>query len=460
MTEDRRKFGELLNEAVKEIQRCRKLQKRDQARAELAAAVNSRLPGAEISVSDHHFAHDAHQAVNSRLPGADEISDYGIEYWEQGHIPVNFAIVSLLAEAALELEKKCHRLDRVWLCEFLSRAGHPDPYAVCEKLLPGAGGVTPPIPVSPAHDREPISPGEAYFMLILADAQIAYLGDAWQGLNTWRLQVKGSDQPANALIARPVKHGAVEKLGLYPALLGPRPTGAPQLSLEIQYQGSSGHPPLLTFDGNVYNAVGMPDPTTLYTGCYAVLGSLDLRHPVPGSAAWSQLSACPAPLSLNGQPVRDLSYIILRVVSVPARTRALGRGRDWDKQLNAAERLAGDYADKILPTPMTEDEAWQKCYALLQAARDLLGNDSDYLSSEAEAIYRVAATSCWTLIHQGRIRGGLEVLPKGMTTLNSDLGLAPDEDVIGGLYRYAEQVQEARAILERAGFVMNPRGLA
>lgn len=55
-----------------------------------------------------------------------------IEYWRKGHIPTSVDSVEKLAQELVERGG----LDRKGLEEFLSSAGHPQPTAVCDELLP------------------------------------------------------------------------------------------------------------------------------------------------------------------------------------------------------------------------------------------------------------------------------------------------------------------------------------
>ncbi|MCK6625879.1 MAG: ATP-binding protein [Anaerolineae bacterium] len=63
-----------------------------------------------------------------------------IEYWRKGHLPPYLADVEKLARIMVERG----RLEREWLEQFLSSAGHPAPEALCEELFPlGRGNPRP-----------------------------------------------------------------------------------------------------------------------------------------------------------------------------------------------------------------------------------------------------------------------------------------------------------------------------
>ena len=161
--------------------------------------------------------------------------------------------------------------------------------------------------------------------------------------------------------------------------------------------------PILQFSGD-FNLSADADAKALRDGYYAILGSQDVRNPLP--QATTNLVIDNSGLLLDGQPVPHLSYVVLEVGRSPERTRDLSEGAAWDAKLREAESIAQETADDPFADDSEKRDIWKKCVAVLLEARALLLTDPGYSPAEAQAIYKTVYKRCADLI-SGRGEAGL-----------------------------------------------------
>ncbi len=198
--------------------------------------------------------------------------------------------------------------------------------------------------------------------------------------------------------------------------------------------------PILEFmaDFNL-SGEGLPE------GYYVILGSRDENNPLPKPIP--ELAVSGSELLMRGDPVTQLSYVILNVTRVSARGRDLGQGALWESKLREAEDEA--------QIPLGDDEAaWEKCRTLLREAQVLLRADPNYLREEADRIVLASLATCrGRLGRPERKRGaGSAKLRRALPDEGADLALLDwpsDTDVGAVLDSYAKRVMDSREQLPR-----------
>jgi len=219
--------------------------------------------------------------------------------------------------------------------------------------------------------------------------------------------------------------------------------------------------PILQFVGDFNLGAGASD---LADGYYAILGSRSTDDPIPMDL--SRLEVAQDGLLLDGQPIPNLSYVVLDVTRLPVRTREANNGALWDKKLREAESAIQDVVDDPFADDARKREAWSKCGSLLQEARALLMADPNYAEGEAAAIYKTVYKQCADLVRGGppammhrpadiQHATGLESKRFEPDTLQARqaLGISSDEDIAAVAGEYAEQSAAVASVLKDAGLL-------
>jgi hypothetical protein len=212
--------------------------------------------------------------------------------------------------------------------------------------------------------------------------------------------------------------------------------------------------PILQFSGDFDLA-----DEGLAEGYYVILGSHKSDNPLPSEEPKFEVVGGGA-LLMNGQPVTQLSYVILKVGCVKAvRDRFTGKS-PWRDKLQEAKRLTTDYADDpfVDPDASNKKEFWEKqCLPLLREASALLKADPNFLESEVELIYRAAYRECLELITSKaatRKSASGQPLPAWQPDALTDrriLGIPESEDMDARLDKYADQLYSARKVFKELG---------
>jgi hypothetical protein len=202
--------------------------------------------------------------------------------------------------------------------------------------------------------------------------------------------------------------------------------------------------PILMFTGD-FNLTPDGTRSDLREGSYAVLGTCDPSTELPDPRDKFEVSE--GELLLNGEPVTELSYVLLNVKRIAARTRELNEGAGWESKLREAEDEAN------LPTEDSPDRTWNKCRGLLREAQALLRADANYLRVEADEIVLSSLDRCRRAIFGTDARLGLS--DRGSRDSRpfielEEFGLA-DTDIVGMLEGYADRVRSARLALRDIG---------
>lgn len=366
-------------------------------------------------------------------------------------------------------------------------------------------GTTPPIFVPRSGDAPAVvEPGANYFYVKIAAAQAAFTGPVWEDVQRLivtskvALNHKQLDEEARAIQrSREVKRHRAEHLGLSPNLVNVVPATMTHVSLAVAFildkknrlvdlgglinsdafvaavslapgaamvaktigglsdkliqtfLSPTEREAILDFAG-AFNIPG----AELQDGYYAILGTRDPDNPLPTGTP--QLSVGNNELLLDGQPITQLSYVVLEVRVIPARTRSLNDGAVWNEKLHAAELEAQQIASDYKPSMTTRKQAWNKCRELVYEAQLLMFADPNYLRAEADAIALGVLEQCRRDIFGAetghRLSGGSDAVEKALEPAElSLLGMDPDTNVPETLGRYAEQVMAARAILAADG---------
>jgi hypothetical protein len=206
--------------------------------------------------------------------------------------------------------------------------------------------------------------------------------------------------------------------------------------------------PLLQFAGDFNLAEGAAN--AMRDGYYVILGSADEKTPLP--VPWPRLAVQNGALLANNNSVSGLSYVILDITWVPARTRQMSGGAAWDGKLREAERLVKDFGRDPSTDKTKFQETWDRCKALLIEAHGLLMADANYAPDEAEAIYESVYQQCVDAITpKARPRRRGAVAPAVDTELDRRmLSIPGDADLAERAASYAEQVAQAEAILKES----------
>jgi hypothetical protein len=367
-------------------------------------------------------------------------------------------------------------------------------------------GTTSPIYLPRGGEPKAIKPGEGYFFVHIKGAQAAFAGPIWERVKrlivTSQVSLNHSALGTESLRAIQrsiaVKKNRAEQLGMSPNLIKLVPATMAHVSISIEFildkenrlaalgglinddafltavslaPGAAmvartvgglsqkllqtfiraeEREPILQFSGDFNITDGLRD------GYYVILGTRDENNPLPRPLP--ELGVKDGLLVADGEEVSQLSYVILDVRCVDARTRDLNDGAAWDSKLQQAEALTMSIANNPLASEDDRRQAWLACLSLLKDAQILLSSDANYLKREAHDIIKAAFASCSTQILGGGgplatrgSEGAAHVKPEALLPGRNLLGIPPDENLGQTLDRYAEEVAEARRVLRAAG---------
>ena len=355
-----------------------------------------------------------------------------------------------------------------------------------------------------ARDSNPIetvNEGKSYFVVKIHSAQADFCGPIWdkvQGLVVTSSvclnhAVLGSE-PIRALqFSRKVKKGTAEKLGTSKNLINFVPAVMNRVSISIDFildihnrmADLSGLINAGAFVASVSLGPGaavtaktvseisqklittfIPDPNEqrpilqftgdfnipakeLRDGYYVILGTRDPKKPLPSESA--KMEVKDDGLYINGEPVTDLSYVILSVFSKGARTRDLNEGASWDRKLRDAELIA-DMASNPFTSEENKKTSYFKCEDLIKEAATLLNNDDNYLRDEARIIYNNALIDCRKRIFGEDTRltkASRSSDTKGLPPTLELIDIKPNEDLAGMINRYKHEAAKTKLIIEK-----------
>jgi hypothetical protein len=362
-------------------------------------------------------------------------------------------------------------------------------------------GTTTPVFIPGPNGGNPVRPGRDYFVVQVIGAQAAFRGSFWTRVKRLLVASNVSINRASAVKesvrslqrAIEVKPDSASKLGLRPNLIGLVPAVMTDFSLSIEFildtedrlqtliglinddsflatfslaPGAAGaarlvgglaqkiiqsflpahdQVPILMFAGD-FNLTPEGSQTDLREGNYVILGTRDTKTPLPDPSA--KLDVIGDELLCNGEPVTEVSYVILSVKRIEARTRELNEGAGWEAKLREAEDEAR------LPVEDNPDLTWKKCRGLLREAQALLRADANYLRQESDEITLTVIERCHRLIFGNASRLGdlarrhniiqpEELAEFGLTLTHADIATVLD--------KYADRVRSARDALRRIG---------
>jgi hypothetical protein len=149
--------------------------------------------------------------------------------------------------------------------------------------------------------------------------------------------------------------------------------------------------PILEFVGDFNVASG-----DLQSGYHVLLSASDPSKPLPDKMSMFEISEMS--LLLDGEPVRDWSYLVLEVLCIEARDR--NPQAKWDKLLRNAEEVAESFGRKEAPSQAQRSGALLACEKLLSEASSLLRSDPNYLSHEVSMILAATFARCRADIYQ------------------------------------------------------------
>ncbi|MGB0386229.1 MAG: hypothetical protein ACPGWR_15580 [Ardenticatenaceae bacterium] len=373
-----------------------------------------------------------------------------------------------------------------------------------------------------------VCPGESYFYVKIKDAQAAFTGPIWErvprlivtskvSLNHPRL---GKEPMLSIQRSREVRRHQAQKLGLSPNLINLVPAVMTHISIAVEFVldkenrlfdmaalinhssflsavslapnaavaaltigalsekilqtflKPADRQPILHFSGDFNLAAG-----ELRDGYYVILGTRDPNNPLPYQLKYPHLKFENGDLLYNKKRVTQLSYLILEVRRVDARTRGLNDGAPWEEKLRSAEAIAERLAGDPFDEQEEKKQAWAECKNMLKEAQLLLQADPNYLPREAKDIIKKAFADCQKQIFDEHdplptretpvyppnepphelepyaewVAGEphSQTAPPDFEADRAFLGIAPDEDLEATLSRYAQQVAETRRILEQ-----------
>jgi hypothetical protein len=209
--------------------------------------------------------------------------------------------------------------------------------------------------------------------------------------------------------------------------------------------------PILQFHGDLNIA-----SREVQEGYYVILGTCDKSSPIPRPLP--RLEVQNGDLLADGNAVTQWSYVIFEVRVLPARTRDLNDGAEWDLRIREAE----DEALVVAHDPLADAEqrrlAWDSVSELLKEAQVLLRADPNYLREEASKIIKKVYVDCYQQIFDtypssvvtslGPVRGkGSISLARPDSAGRRYLGIPEDEDLSAIVNRYKTEVMESRQII-------------
>jgi hypothetical protein len=364
-------------------------------------------------------------------------------------------------------------------------------------------GTTPLIYLPEDAPRRTISPGKGYFFVQIVGAQAAFSGSIWERVRALIVTSQVNlnhpalgNEPVSALRRSiEVRPNRAEQLGMSPNLIKLVPATMSNVNISIEFildrenqlvklsglinsdvfmSAISLAPgavttartigalsqklletfiraeerrPILQFGGDLNIAAGVEE------GYYVILGSRDEKNPLPRPLP--KLAVHNGFLYADAQQVTQLSYVIIEVRSIEARTRDLNDGSPWEAKIVEAENTASKVGNNPLVKAEQRMSAWEDCLTALQEAQTLLGADPNYIREEANVIIKVAYAECYSrafgvLPARGSVvlqdvERAIEVAPHC-----DRLGIPPGEDIERLLDEYAEQVARSRQILTSA----------
>jgi hypothetical protein len=373
-------------------------------------------------------------------------------------------------------------------------------------------GTTDPVYISSTASTM-IVPGQTYFIVKIKSAQAAFHGPIWQRAQqlvvTSQVDLNLKTHPTLSEPVQAIQHSRkidrnrAEKLGISPNLINLVPATMSHITISIDYildvknslatlgalindeaflsvislapgaavaaRTISGlsqkiiqsfmepeeRKPILQFRGD-FNIASQE----VREGYYVILGTRDKRCPIPRPLPTLEVQE--GDLLADGSPVTQWSYVVLEVRTLPARTRHLNDGAEWEQRLREAE----DEALAISHDPLADDEqrrlAWNRCLELLQEAQVLLRADSNYLTEEASKIVIAAYNKCHRqILGTEPVSTTHETVPvrgKGMLPIQTSdargrrrLGFPEDANLSAIASQYESEVEVAQKVIEREG---------
>jgi len=370
-------------------------------------------------------------------------------------------------------------------------------------------GTTTPIYIPRSSTSKIIRPGESYFRVKIYGAQAAFRGSLWErvqqliiisqvGLNHPQL---GTEPMCTLQRSRKVERERAEQLGLSPNLINLVPATMTHISISIEFVLDKQNR-LSTLSGLINEdafvaaislAPGMATVARVISGLsqkilntfldpeerqavlqftgdfdlatggfqegyYVILGTRNEHNPLPDPK--TKLAIRNGGLLADGKPVTQLSYIIMEVQYLEARTRSLSDGALWDTKLRQAETAAQRIASDPFTDTAMREQSWKECVNLIKEAQLLLIADPNYLHREAMDIIKSTFTHCYKQIFTDlaerlptKGREAFSIVKPAVQADLSFLDISPDEDLEATLDRYAEQVAEARRLIRKEGIV-------
>lgn len=135
----------------------------------------------------------------------------------------------------------------------------------------------------------------------------------------------------------------------------------------------------------VMNSLNVPLPGDLRDGYYVFFASQDGKHPLPVGANSQTVTVNGIDVNVNGQPVRDMSYLVLLVRTKDRKTKEAS-SEAWSKDLSDLDTILQD----VDLQKKTKNQAYDECIDKILAARTLLGVDPSYLQVEKNEIIQAA----------------------------------------------------------------------
>ena len=189
------------------------------------------------------------------------------------------------------------------------------------------------------------------------------------------------------------------------------------------------------------------------SGYYVVFGSSDTSTPLPVAPMCEVRDQM---VFVDGEPARDLSWVLLELVGVPARTRIFSEGAVWEDKLRSAESRAVNISKDPLARKPDKNQAFGFCQTLIHEAQTLLLNDPNYLKSEADSIIDEVYDLCLIKVFQpAQTRSGSTSTDEGevyaLRSLRASFGLPVGEQVEQAKARYEVEVLQSLSLLRETG---------
>jgi hypothetical protein len=201
--------------------------------------------------------------------------------------------------------------------------------------------------------------------------------------------------------------------------------------------------PILQFSGD-FNLAG----NELRDGYYVIFGTRDEKNALPSTT--TKLAVVDGELQANGQRVTQLSYVVIEVRRVPARTRDLNDGAAWEQKLREAEGLAQDGSYTLGPEAANGGDVWSKCRDLLRDAQTIIRADLNYHRWEANNIIASSYNYCTSQL--AKLQSSRQNVPAERVSVGSPedravFGIANEQALRTILGQYANDVAASRRIL-------------